>query len=126
MENYKLYDAEYRFMSIIWDEEPLTSRQLVELCNDKLGWKKSTTYTVLRKLCEREILKNDNSIVTSLVKREDTRRYESQAIIEKAFEGSLPKFVAAFLEGKGLSDKEAEDLKKLIDFHKERNINKKG
>lgn len=119
MEQYKLYDAEFKFVSIIWEEEPLTSRQLVELCNERLGWKKSTTYTVLRKLCERGVLQNEKSIVTSLVKKEETQRYESQSIIEKAFDGSLPQFITAFLGDNKLTAKEAEELKRLIDNHKE-------
>lgn len=119
MEQYKLFDAEYKFVSIIWEAEPLSSRQLVDICNERLGWKKSTTYTVLRKLCERGILQNVNSIVSSLVKKEETQRYESHAIVEKAFDGSLPQFITAFLGDKKLSKKEAEELKNLIDNYKE-------
>ena len=82
MEKYKLFDAEYKFVSIIWDNEPINSTELVKLCADKLGWKKSTTYTVLKKLCERGILQNRDATVTSLVKREDVQRYESRAVLE--------------------------------------------
>ena len=115
MEDLKLYDAEYRLMEIIWEMEPLTSTELHKECLPRLGWKKSTTYTVLRKLCERGILKNENSVVTALVKREDVQRYESQAVVGKLFDHSLPRFVAAFLSGKNLSVKEAEELKRMID-----------
>lgn len=119
MEDLKLYDAEYRLMEIVWEQEPLTSTELYKVCLPRLGWKKSTTYTVLRKLCERGILKNEDSVVTALVKREAVQRYESQAVVEKWFDHSLPQFVAAFLGGKKLSEKEAEELKAMIDACKE-------
>ena len=115
MEKYKLFDAEYKFVSIIWDNEPINSTELVKLCADKLGWKKSTTYTVLKKLCERGILQNRDATVTSLVKREDVQRYESRAVLEKTFDGSLPKFLTAFLSGRKLSKREVEELKRIIE-----------
>jgi BlaI family penicillinase repressor len=115
MEKYKLFDAEYKFVSIIWDNEPINSTELVKLCADKLGWKKSTTYTVLKKLCERGILQNRDATVTSLVKREDVQRYESRVVLEKTFDGSLPKFLTAFLSGRKLSEQEAEELKRIIE-----------
>ncbi|HHV28151.1 MAG TPA: BlaI/MecI/CopY family transcriptional regulator [Clostridium sp.] len=115
MEKYKLFDAECKFVSIIWDNEPINSTELVKLCSDKLGWKKSTTYTVLKKLCERGILQNTDATVTSLVKREDVQRYESRAVLEKTFDGSLPKFLTAFLSGRKLSEQEAEELKRIIE-----------
>lgn len=119
MEERKLYDAEYRLLEIVWELEPLTSTELYKACLPRLGWKKSTTYTVLRKLCERGILKNEDSRVTALVKKEDVQRYESQAVVERWFDHSLPGFVAAFLGEKKLSRKEAEELKKLIDSYQE-------
>lgn len=115
MEEWKLYDAEYRLMEIVWEKEPLSSTELYKACLPRLGWKKSTTYTVLRKLCERGFLKNEASLVTSLVKKEDVQRYESQAVVEKWFDRSLPRFVAAFLGERKLSEEEAEELKRLID-----------
>ena len=115
MERYKLFDAEYKFVSLIWENEPVNSTGLVRLCLEKLGWKKSTTYTVLRKLCERGILNNEDAVVVSLVKREDVQKYESETLIEKAFNGSLPQFLTAFLDGKRLSSKEAEELKLIIE-----------
>ena len=115
MEEWKLYDAEYRLMEIVWEKEPLSSTELYKACLPRLGWKKSTTYTVLRKLCERGSLKNEASLVTSLVKKEDVQRYESQAVVEKWFDRSLPRFVAAFLGERKLSEEEAEELKRLID-----------
>jgi len=112
---YKLFDAEYKFVSLIWENEPMNSTELVRLSFDRLGWKKSTTYTVLRKLCRRGILQNRDSIVTSLVKREDIQKYESEALVEKNFDGSLPMFLTAFLDEKKLSTKEAEELKQIIE-----------
>lgn len=93
----------------------MNSTELVRLCRDKLGWKKSTTYTVLRKLCERGILKNEDAVVASLVKREEVQKYESEILIEKAFNGSLPQFLTAFLDGKRLSPKDAAALKTIIE-----------
>ena len=115
MEPYKLFDAEYNFVSLIWDNEPVNSTELVRLCLEKLGWKKSTTYTVLRKLCERGILQNQNAVVTALIKREEAQKYESEALIEKAFDGSLPQFLTAFLGEKKITKKEAEELKRIIE-----------
>ena len=119
MEKYKLFDAELKFMNIIWEEEPIKSGELVRVCNEKLGWKKSTTYTVLRKLAQRGVLKNENTVVTSIVKREDTQIYESHEVVEKSFGGSLPKFLTAFFGNKKISNDEAEELKNLIDSYKE-------
>lgn len=119
MEKYKLFDAELKFMNIIWEEEPIKSGELVKVCNEKLGWKKSTTYTVLRKLAQRGVLKNENTIVTSIVKKEETQIYESHEVVEKSFVGSLPKFLTAFFGNKKISNDEAEELKKLIDSYKE-------
>ena len=115
MEEYKLIDAEYKFVSIIWDNEPINSTELVRLCADKLGWKKSTTYTVLKKLCKRNILQNRDATVTALAKRQDVQRYESKAVLEKAFDGSLPRFLTAFLGDRKISKQEAEELKRIIE-----------
>ena len=106
--------------------EPLSTTELYKACLPRLGWKKSTTYTVLRKLCERRILKNENSVVTSLVKREDVQRYESQAVVEKWFDRSLPRFVAAFLGEKKITEEEAEELKRLIDESREKSSGASG
>lgn len=111
----KLYNAEYRFASLIWDNEPINSTKLVRLCADKLGWKKSTTYTVLKKLCERGILQNSDAMVTALVKREDVQKYESNAVVEKTFGGSLPKFLTAFLGEREITEQEAKELKQIIE-----------
>ncbi|MEY8000868.1 BlaI/MecI/CopY family transcriptional regulator [Clostridium sp. Mt-5] len=119
MEQLKLCESEYQFASIVWQNEPLGSGELVKLCNKILGWKKSTTYTVLKKLCQRKILKNENATVTSIVKQEQVQRFESQQFVNRTFNGSLPQFITAFMNDKKLNRKEAEDLKKLIDSYEE-------
>lgn len=115
MEPLKLYDGEYKFACLVWDHEPINSTDLVKLSRERLGWKKSTTYTVLRKLCDKGILKNENATVTAVVKKADVQRYESRMIVDKAFDGSLPQFLAAFLGGRKLSQREAEELKRIIE-----------
>lgn len=115
MEEFRLFDAEYKFLDIIWELEPINSTELAKVCFNRLGWKKSTTFTMIRKLCGRGILKNENATVTSLIKREQAQKYESEALLEKTFDNSLPAFMAAFLQGKKLSKKEAEELKKMIE-----------
>lgn len=119
MEKFNLCESEYRFASIVWENEPLGSGELVTLCNEKLGWKKSTTYTVLKKLCAREILKNENSTVTAIVKQDQVQKFESDQFLSKTFNGSLPQFIASFMSDKKLSKAEADALKKLIDSYKE-------
>lgn len=119
MDQPRLCESEYRFAGLVWDNEPLGSGELVKLCRRELGWKKSTTYTVLKKLCERGILRNEGAVVTSLVKREQVEKFESEQFINRTFGGSLPRFITAFMDGRTLSGKEAEELKSLIDSHKE-------
>ena len=115
MEDFKLHDAEFKFVSLIWEIEPINSTDLVKICFEQLGWKKSTTYTVLRKLCERGILKNEEAMVTSAVCKESVLRHESNAVVDKTFSGSLPQFLTAFLGEKRLSEKEALELKRIIE-----------
>ncbi len=115
MEELKLFDAEYRLMDIIWGMEPVNSTELSRVCGERLGWKKPTAYTMIRKLCERGLVKNENATVTALVKREAVRRYESEAVVERAFDGSLPAFVAAFLKDKRLTKAEALELRRMIE-----------
>lgn len=115
MEEMRLFDAEYKFLAIIWELEPINSTELTKVCRQRLGWKKSTTYTMIRKLSGRGILKNENATVSSLVKREQVQKYESEALLEKTFDGSLPAFLAAFLQDKKLSKKEARELQKMIE-----------
>lgn len=115
IEKYKLFDAEFKFVSLIWEHEPLNSTELSKLCLKELGWKKSTTYNMIRKLVERGILRNEQAVVTALIKREQVQQYESEVLLEKAFDGSLPTFIAAFLKDKKLSKEEAEDIKRMIE-----------
>jgi len=110
----KLFDAEYRFALVVWENEPVHSRKLTELCADALGWKRATTYTVLRKLCDRGILRNDNATVTSIAKRSDVQGYESAAIVDRAFDGSLPSFIMSFLKTKRLTPEEADEIQEMI------------
>lgn len=119
MEQLKLCESEYRFADIVWENEPLGSGDLVRLCEERLGWKKSTTYTVLKKLCERGILKNENSKVTAVIKQEQVQRYESEQIVNRNFGGSLPQFITAFMGDRKLTKSQADKLKKLIDSFKE-------
>lgn len=114
MQDLKLFDAEFRFMSIIWELEPINSTELVRVCQEKLGWKKSTTYTTLRKLAERGFLQNVEATVTSLVTREQVQKHESEVLLEKAFDNSLPVFLATFLRDKKLSQREAESIQRMI------------
>lgn len=118
MENLKLCESDYRFMLVVWENEPIASGQLVTLCADKLGWKKPTTYTVLRKMCDKGLLKNQNTIVSSIIPKEHIQAFESEYFVERTFEGSLPQFLTSFLGGKIISKKEAEELKRLIDEHR--------
>ena len=110
-----LAEAEYRFACLVWDTEPLPSGQLVKLSAAELGWKKSTTYTVLKKLCERGILQNEGGTVTSLVKKVEVQCAEIAAVVEKTFDSSLPRFVAAFLTSKPISAAEAAEIRALLD-----------
>ena len=119
MDEYKLFDAEYRLLSIIWENEHVNSTALSKLCLEKLGWKKSTVFNMIRKLAERGFVKNENAVVTALVRREQVAKYESETVIEKNFGGSLPAFISAFLDGKKITAEEAEELKKMIDKAKE-------
>ena len=113
----KLCDSDYKFMTIVWVHAPINSGELVALCNEQLGWKKSTTYTVIKKLTERGFIKNENAIVSVLVAKEDCQAVESDYFVERTFGGSLPGFLAAFLNSKKLTEEEAEEIKKMIDAH---------
>lgn len=115
MDEMKLGVVEAKFADIIWQNEPLTSGELVKLCSEELNWKKSTSYTVLKKLCDRGIFKNERSVVTSLISKEDFYALQSEKFVEAAFEGSLPAFLAAFTKRKALSQAEIEEIKEMID-----------
>ena len=119
MEYAKLCDSDYRFMCIVWESAPVNSGELVKLCQEKLGWKKSTTYTVIKKLCEKGFIQNDDAVVSVLIPKEKAQAKEAEYFVERTFENSLPSFFAAFLGGKKLSKKEAKALKKLIEKHQE-------
>ncbi|MCI2055776.1 MAG: BlaI/MecI/CopY family transcriptional regulator [Oscillibacter sp.] len=116
---YQLSDGEYKFMQIVWEFAPVPSPQLVGLCSERLGWKKSTTYTVLKRLCGKGIVRNENATVSVLAGREDVTASAADAFVEKTFGGSLPSFLTAFMSGKKLTETEAESLKRLIDAHQE-------
>ncbi len=111
----KVFESEYRFLCVIWENEPLSSPRLVELCSGQLGWKKSTTYTVLRKLAEKGMVRNENTIVTSLVSKEQVDRQASDELLERTTGGDVPQFLAAFLKDRKLTSKEAARIKKLIE-----------
>lgn len=117
----RLCETDHRFMNIVWEHEPLPSGQLVKLCNEILGWKKSTTYTTLRKLCEKGFLKNEDTLVSSLVPRDQVQRFESEHVIDRSFSGSLPQFVAAFTSSRNLSMEEIEEIYALIDKQRKEN-----
>ena len=110
MEEYKLFDAEYRLMELVWSLEPVNSTALARRCEAELGWKKSTVFNLIRKLAGRGFLKNEHATVTALVSQ-----YESAAVVERGFGGSLPAFVAAFLREKKLSPQEADELRRMLD-----------
>ena len=115
MKNYKLGVMETRFAELIWDNEPVSSGDLVKLCEKELTWKKSTTYTMLRRLCERGIFQNKDGIVSSLMSKREFNALQSERFVEETFDGSLPQFLAAFTSRKRLSEKEINELQKLID-----------
>lgn len=115
MEEMKLGVVESQFAQIVWNNEPLTSGELVKLCEAQLKWKKSTTYTVLKKLCERGFFINNNGLVTSLISRDEYDSLRSEKFIEDAFEGSLPAFIAAFTKRKPLSKKEVQEILDMIE-----------
>lgn len=117
MKEYKLAEGEARFAKLIWEREPISSPELVKLCEKEFAWKKSTTYTVLKKLCDRGIFQNENAVVTSLISEEEFNGYKSRKFVEDSFGGSIPRFLAAFMGGKKLTKKQAEEIKKLIDEH---------
>lgn len=115
MEEIRLGVVESRFADIIWQHEPLASRDLVRLCQQELNWKKPTTYTVLRKLCERGIFQNVDGTVSSVISRQEFFAMQSEKFVEETFDGSLPAFLAAFTTRKTLSAQEAEEIRRMID-----------
>ena len=118
MEVPKIFESEYRFCLILWEHEPVNSTKLVALCKEQLGWSKATTYTVIRRLAERGVLKNENATVTSLVSKEQVQEAELEELVDKTFEGSIPSFIAAFSRSKRLTDQEVAQLQALIDSYR--------
>ena len=115
MSDWKLGAVETRFAELIWGHEPLPSGALVKLCEKELNWKKPTTYTVLRKLCEKGLFKNENGVVSSLLTREEFLARQGEEFVSETYGGSLPAFIAAFTARRGLSAEEAAEIRKLID-----------
>lgn len=120
MEDTRLGVVEGRFADIIWQHEPLTSGELVKLCRDELEWKKSTTYTVLKKLCDKGIFQNQNGMITSLVSKQELHAAQSRKFVDDTFEGSLPAFIAAFATQKSLSQGEIAEIRRMIDSFDEK------
>lgn len=118
MDTPKIHESEYRFCLILWEHEPVKSKELVRLCREKLGWKETTTYTVMKRLSERGVVKNENTIVTSLVSKDEIQAAEIDALVEKTFEGSLPAFVAAFTRHQKLSEREIDAVQAMIDRYR--------
>ncbi len=115
MSTPKIFESEYRFCLILWEHEPVSSRELSDLCKEKLGWSKTTTYTVIKRLSDRGVLKNENTIVTSLVSKDEAQVSEIDELMEKKFEGSIPAFIAAFARSRKLSDKDIEEIRQIIE-----------
>jgi len=118
MEIPKVYESEYRFCLILWEHEPVKSKELVRLCQEQLGWKSTTTYTVIKRLSERGVLKNENTVVRSLVSKDEVQAAEIEELVEKKFEGSLPAFIAAFTRHHRISDKEIDAVQRMIDRYR--------
>ena len=111
----KIFESEYRFCLILWRNEPINSTQLAKLCHEELGWSRTTTYTVIKRLSDRGVVKNENATVTSLVSKEEVQLAEMDEMMEKTFEGSLPAFIAAFARRQELSDAEVEEIRRIIE-----------
>lgn len=119
----KVYESEYRFCLILWENEPIKSKELVKLCQEQLGWKSTTTYTVIKRLSERGVVKNENTIVTSLISKDEIQAAEINELVEKTFEGSLPAFVAAFTKHQRLTNAEIDAVQAMIDSYRKGDIN---
>ena len=119
MSTPKVFESEYRFCLILWEHEPVKSSELVNLCKEQLGWKPTTTYTVIKRLSERGVLKNENTIVTSLISKDEVQAAELNEMVEKTFEGSLPAFIAAFTKHQKLSEKEINAVQQMIDRYRQ-------
>ena len=110
----KIFESEYRFCLILWEHEPIKSMDLAKLCKEKLDWSKTTTYTVMKRLSERGVIKNENAVVTSIISKEEAQLSELDELMDKKFEGSLPAFIAAFGRRQALTDEEIEEIRRII------------
>lgn len=115
METPKIFESEYRFCLILWEHEPVTTTELVKLCQAQLSWKRTTTYTVIKRLGERGVLKNQDGLVIALISREDAQVSELDELMEKKFQGSLPAFLSAFARRQSLTEKEVEEIRRIIE-----------
>ena len=115
MDTPKIFESEYRVCLILWAQEPVSTTRLVELCREKLGWKRTTTYTVIKRLCERGVVKNEDGVVSSLISKEEAQVSELDELMEKKFQGSLPAFLAAFARRQALSEDEVEEIRRIIE-----------
>ncbi len=111
----KIFESEYRFLSILWEHEPVSSPTLVKLCNEQLGWKKSTTYTVIKKLTDKGVVKNEETIVTSLISKEEVDRQESEELLQRTSKGNIPMFLATFLKERKLSKSDIERIRQIVE-----------
>ncbi len=119
METPKIFESEYRFCLLLWENEPINSTKLVALCKEQLGWSKATTYTVIRRLSERGVVKSENAVVCSLVSKADVQKDRLEEMMTQTFEGSMPAFIAAFSRSKKLSKQDVDELQALIDSYQE-------
>ena len=119
METPKVFESEYRFCLILWENEPINSTKLAKLCNEKLGWSRTTTYTVIRRLSDRGVVKNENAVVTSLVSKDQVQAAEIDELVEKTFQGSIPAFIAAFTKRKKLPGEEVEEIRRMLDRYED-------
>lgn len=117
MEVPKVFESEYRFCLLLWEHEPIKSTELARLCLERLGWKKTTTYTVIKRLSQRGVVKNEDSVVTSLVSKDQVQAAEMEEMVEKTFEGSIPAFLAAFTRQKKLSERDIEEIRQMLDSY---------
>ena len=115
METPKIFESEYRFACIVWEKEPVLIKELIGLCNEELEWKRTTTYTVLKKLCDKGIFRTENSLVTAVISKQEFEGMQSEQFVEETFKGSLPAFLTAFNSRKKLSNADIDEIQKLID-----------
>ncbi len=119
MDTPKVFESEYRFCLILWENEPISSSRLAKLCSERLGWSRTTTYTVIKRLSVRGIVKSENGMVTSLVSKDQVQAAEIDELVEKTFQGSMPAFIAAFTKHRGLSEKDVAEIRKMLDEYGE-------